>query len=51
MKRPLKAKVLEGRICCPVCKTMLGKVYYGGHAIGVELWCKTCHKPIIIEIK
>ena len=49
--RALKAKVSEGRIICPVCKSLLGKAYYGGLAYGIELWCKNCKKPVTVELR
>ena len=52
MDKPLKAKVIDGRIVCPKCGAMLGKAYYGASAFGVELWCKSkCRKPVLLEIK
>lgn len=49
--KPMKAKISEGRIVCPVCKSLLGKAYYGGMAYGIELWCKNCKKPVTVELR
>lgn len=46
----LKAKIENGNIRCPRCKSLLGKAYYGAQAGGIELWCRACHKPILVEL-
>lgn len=45
----LKAKIVHGDIRCPCCGSKLGEIYYGGFAMGVGLWCRSCHKPVLVE--
>ena len=37
----LKAKIVNGDIRCPRCN--------GGYAMGVGLWCRGCHGPVLVE--
>ncbi len=51
-KKPLRAKITDGQVQCPVCGSVLCKAYYGGHAAGIELWCwKKCHRPVLLELR
>ena len=50
-QKPIRAKVVSGQIRCPKCGALLGKAYYGGYAMGIELWCKNCHKPVQVELR
>lgn len=45
----LKAKIVNGDIRCPRCNGKLGEIYYGGYAMGVGLWCRGCHGPVLVE--
>lgn len=45
------AKVVNGQIRCPKCQSLLGKIYYGGGVVGLELKCKSCHKLVLVEAR
>lgn len=51
-KAPRRALVENGMIRCPKCGGLLGKVYYGGAARNIELYCgkKHCHFPVLVEV-
>lgn len=50
MKRTvLTGKIINGDIRCPNCNAKLGEIYYGGYAMGVGLWCRSCHRPVLVE--
>lgn len=48
-----RALVENGMIRCPKCGSLLGKVYYGGAARNIELFCgkKHCHFPVMVEVE
>ena len=50
MKQIIKANIKDGNATCPKCKSLLCKVYYGGYAHGVELWCRRCKIEVLIEV-
>lgn len=43
-------KVKDGRAICPKCGALIGKLYYGAQACGVELWCGRCKEPRVLEL-
>ena len=45
-----KAMVTEGWAICPRCRKKLARVYYGASCHGVELFCKRCELPVILEL-
>jgi hypothetical protein len=49
-KKPLRAKLMNGSLRCPICKAQLAKVYYGGFGMGIEIKCK-CGRPVFLEVR
>jgi hypothetical protein len=46
----MKAILNLNEAVCPGCRKRLCRVLKGGHAVGIEVWCKTCRAPVVLEI-
>lgn len=49
-QKTVYARVKDGRAVCPKCGALLGKLYLGAEAYGVELWCARCKGPRMLEV-
>ncbi len=45
----MKALIRFNEAVCPRCLKKLCRIRKGGRASGVELWCKTCRAPVLLE--
>ena len=45
----MTALIRFNEVICPSCLKMLCRIHKGGLAHGVELWCKTCRAPVMLE--
>ena len=50
-KHLTKAMVTDGWAICPRCRKKLARVYYGASCHGVELFCKRCDMPLVLELR
>jgi hypothetical protein len=50
MRRKMKAVINLNEAVCPSCHKRLCRILKGGHADGIEIWCKTCREPVLLEI-
>lgn len=46
-----KAMVVDGWAICPRCRKKLARVYYGASCHGIELFCKRCEMPLVLELR
>lgn len=46
-----KAAIADGWAICPRCRKKLARVYYGASCHGVELFCKRCEMPLVLELR
>ncbi len=45
----MTALIRHNEAVCPSCLKLLCRIRKGGHARGVELWCKTCRAPVLLD--
>lgn len=50
MKQTTIAEINDGNVVCPKCKLLLCKIYYGGYAHNIELWCRRCKMRVFVEV-
>lgn len=47
----MKAILNYSEAVCPSCRKRLCRILSGGHADGIEVWCKTCRAAVLLEIR
>jgi hypothetical protein len=46
----MKAILNHNEAVCPSCMKRLCRILKDGKAVGIEVWCKTCRAPVLLEI-